>query len=300
VLAVAAVERLRREGLQLDVLTLLQNPVVEELATRIGHRRAPSDERAIPVRRARGPAPLFFVPTGLGDYSYVFELARDLDLELPIYALPWQVGDAGAGLTLEAMAARKVELMQAACGPGPYRLAGYSSGGILAYAIAHHLVASGEEVSFIGLIDVGVPKSKRKERPTASEILRGFLLTKVGEDQVARASIEQLPDDAPLQLLVQEGLRMGLLTRLTDAHGWISIWERVRTVNEAIDAYVPPSITAAVHLFHTADDVSRYGWEPIVSSSYLRYVHLQGDHQTLMTDAAHRKDLAGLLRAALR
>ncbi|MDE9558209.1 hypothetical protein KKJ06_23295, partial [Xenorhabdus bovienii] len=40
---------------------------------------------------------------------------------------------------------------------GPYRIYGYSSGGVLAYAIAQQLLNAGETVDFLGLIDTPAP-----------------------------------------------------------------------------------------------------------------------------------------------
>jgi amino acid adenylation domain-containing protein len=96
-----------------------------------GFRIEPGEIEARLIRR-----PLFFVPTGLGDPSYVFEITKDLDTEIPVYALPWQSLEEPQLLTMQAMAAKMVTMIQAIQPEGPYRLAGYSSGGILAYAIA--------------------------------------------------------------------------------------------------------------------------------------------------------------------
>lgn len=40
---------------------------------------------------------------------------------------------------------------------GPYALAGFCSGGVLAMKIAKQLINSGNEVSFLGLIDTSAP-----------------------------------------------------------------------------------------------------------------------------------------------
>src|SRR5205814_7779484 len=57
---------------------------------------------------------------------------------------------------------------------GPYRIAGMSFGGIVAYEVAQQLRAGGEEVVFIGLIDAILPESGVRFRMT--QIARLFAL----------------------------------------------------------------------------------------------------------------------------
>jgi thioesterase domain-containing protein len=58
---------------------------------------------------------------------------------------------------LELSARRYVEQLRRVQRDGPYQLAGYSFGGVIAYEMARQLVASGERVSFLGLLDSPAP-----------------------------------------------------------------------------------------------------------------------------------------------
>ncbi len=57
--------------------------------------------------------------------------------------------------TIEAMAGRYVEALRSVQPVGPYHLAGYSFGGVLAFEMARALRAAGEEVALLGIVDVG-------------------------------------------------------------------------------------------------------------------------------------------------
>jgi thioesterase domain-containing protein len=61
---------------------------------------------------------------------------------------------------LEEIAADFVEQVQGIQAVGPYALCGYSWGGILAFDAARQLVASGQEVGFLGIFDEAAPLSK--------------------------------------------------------------------------------------------------------------------------------------------
>jgi len=54
---------------------------------------------------------------------------------------------------VEAMAARYIEEMRAVAPNGPYLLAGYSFGGLVAFEMARQLVEAGKEVAMLAMLD---------------------------------------------------------------------------------------------------------------------------------------------------
>jgi len=74
-----------------------------------------------------------------------------------VRVLGLRLGNAGdreqPPMSLETMAQRHLERLVAIQPHGPYRLAGWSFGGVLAYEIARQLRARGETVDFLGMID---------------------------------------------------------------------------------------------------------------------------------------------------
>ncbi|MFF9399162.1 amino acid adenylation domain-containing protein [Streptomyces sp. NPDC014744] len=114
----------------------------------------------LPLRPARegDRAPLYCVhPAGGLSWCYA-GLIRRLPADVPIYGLQAQgVGPATSGkplpATLEELAAHYVARMREAQPAGPYRLLGWSTGGIIAQAMATHLQDRGEDVELLAVLD---------------------------------------------------------------------------------------------------------------------------------------------------
>ncbi|QBN32416.1 amino acid adenylation domain-containing protein [Xanthomonas oryzae pv. oryzae] len=145
-----------RLGLPLTLNLLYTHPTLRMQADYLLGGTHALGSRALAVRRQGTQLPLFVVPTGLGDIGYAFELAAHIDPDIPVYALPWPDP---LPATMEALAAHMVGLIQAVQPHGPYRLLGYSSGGLLAYAIAQHLGMHDQSVAFVGLLDCDLPST---------------------------------------------------------------------------------------------------------------------------------------------
>jgi thioesterase domain-containing protein len=269
-LAVKLVSRAPNGGLDLTINDLFQNPVLKDLARKSrGLRSQEERPEAIPVHRTGNAPPIFFLPSGLGDHSYVFELARELDPDIPVYALPWPAADEPLTYTLEAMVVRALSMMRTIQPRGPYRLAGYSSGGMLAYAMAHDILECGEAVSFLGLIDV------------------------------------HLPSDLKSTEAVQEGQRPNIVGADLDVPGAMLREQRAH-FEKLVRSYEVPRLPVAVHQFNarTIDAAdgehgwSMTRWRDVLPSSLLHTV--PGDHWTMITEPANRAILGRQISAVLQ
>ncbi|MBF1996477.1 hypothetical protein HW114_13880 [Serratia symbiotica] len=251
----------------------------------------PSD-KAIAVRTEGHQAPLFFLPSGFGDYSYVYELARFIDNESPIYALPWPAGLAEKGFTLAKVVGYAVAMLRRVQPHGPYHLAGYSSGGLLAWSIARHLRENGEKIAFVGLIDTLLPEM----RHSASEAFAGEA---------------QSPSAAEIR---EEADRIGLNMDLINA---ASIQHHARLV---ADVDVTPT-DIDVYLFkakeeymdentswfkritqrgYTREDASALLWDTVLEPERITVTRVNGNHVTLLTDAGNRQALGAHISASLK
>jgi len=85
----------------------------------------------------------------------------------PVYGLPLYLAT-----TVETMATRLRKIIQAIQPSGPYRLAGWSFGGKLAYEISAQLIGEGATVEFAGLIDTLYAPPKPYEPLLDEEMLR--------------------------------------------------------------------------------------------------------------------------------
>lgn len=100
--------------------------------------------------RAGSGDPLFVV-TGAGGSAEEFApVARRLRGDHPIVVL---APDASATATVEALAAETVAVIRTRQSHAPYRLLGYSMGGIVALEAAQQLAEAGAAVAFLGAVD---------------------------------------------------------------------------------------------------------------------------------------------------
>ncbi|MCC7055047.1 MAG: amino acid adenylation domain-containing protein [Gemmatimonadaceae bacterium] len=160
----AAVEA--AHGVSLRASAFFTAPTIRQQAARL---RAPATGTASTVIavQPRGEAmPVFFAPGGGGELLVLDALARALGPGQPLHVLDLYAFGAeqpGAGVggrvprTLHEIAARIVADMRVVQPHGPYRLAGYSLGGNVVYEMAQQLVAAGECVSELALLDCDGP-----------------------------------------------------------------------------------------------------------------------------------------------
>lgn len=154
-LAVRLMAEVKREfDCDLPLASLFDAPTVAAQAALI-RRRAHAHPVVVPINRGiDGERPVFLVhPTG-GNVLCYRDLARRLGPSRPIYALqdPGLDGDADYG-SVEELAALHIAHMRPLAGDGPYYLAGWSSGGVVAFEIARQLLAQRQEVGLLALID---------------------------------------------------------------------------------------------------------------------------------------------------
>ena len=86
--------------------------------------------------------------------------------EQPFYALQSAgLDNDSATQTLEEMAAGYVAAVRAVQPSGPYRLGGWSLGGLVAFEMAKQLVAAGEPVENVSIFDVKASTANRRACP---------------------------------------------------------------------------------------------------------------------------------------
>jgi thioesterase domain-containing protein len=99
--------------------------------------------------------PIYFV-SGAGGHVLIFEnLAKYLGPDQPVYALqpPGLDGKENFLIRLEDIAAHYLKEIKTVQPHGPYYLAGYSFGGVVTFEIAQQLVANGDKVGLLVLLD---------------------------------------------------------------------------------------------------------------------------------------------------
>lgn len=146
---------------RLPLRALFDRPTIETLADGIRHGGGQPPYRAlVPLQASGTRPPLFCVhPAGGSAFRYV-PLGRCLGADQPVYGLQasgLEPDEPLAG-SVEAMAACYVEAVRELRPRGPYRLLGWSFGGLVAYEMAHQLSGAGERVDLLALLDTPLPR----------------------------------------------------------------------------------------------------------------------------------------------
>lgn len=114
-----------------------------------------------------GRRPLFCVHGAGGNVLNFRLLADRIGPAVPFFGLQAQGVDGRLAPldTIEAMASQYLDALQAACPQGPYRLAGYSAGGVIALEMAHRLQTQGQRVELLAMIDTLHPQAAAERLP---------------------------------------------------------------------------------------------------------------------------------------
>ncbi|MEV4286822.1 amino acid adenylation domain-containing protein [Nonomuraea bangladeshensis] len=172
-------------GVRLPVRTLFEAPTPAALAARVRapHRPGHALDVLLPIRTGGEGPPLFCVHPLFGLAWCFTGLAGALDV--PVYGLQARglAGPEPLPRTLDEMAADYLAAVRAVAPAGPYRLLGWSFGGVVAHAMAARLRREGEEVALLALLDSYplLPGERPETGDDEQDALR-FLLRLAGHD----------------------------------------------------------------------------------------------------------------------
>jgi thioesterase domain-containing protein len=299
-LAVRMIARARAAGLPLAPLDLFQHQTVAKLAavtaatnqTPVALGPDSPDPLLVPLRPQGSGSPLFLIHPIEGSLTGYAALLPQLGSEQPV----WGVRAAGfiegeaPTRTIEAMATRYLDSLRAVQPVGPYRLGGWSMGGLIAYEMGRQLLERGDRVEFLAVIDqrpAGRPEDGLGERLLNLSLPLESLLDSASDTELA----DLLREAAPL---LPPGLRESLSPQQF----------RVYLRNAlAIHHYAAPPAALRMWLFRTnssvaAADDPTLGWAAVAEAG-VEVRTFPGDHRSLMRPP-HVAALATAIAADLR
>lgn len=143
-----------RLGVELPLSALIEAPTVAELTTAVenpGRHFQP----LVQMRASDESPPLFLLHSLWGDVIGMHQIAAAMESEIPIYGIRARGLNPGEEpqASVEEMARSYVDLIRELQPDGPYRLAGHSFGGLLAFEMARLLTEEGQEIDWLGIID---------------------------------------------------------------------------------------------------------------------------------------------------
>jgi amino acid adenylation domain-containing protein len=291
-------------GAALSLATLIEARSIAALADRLRRVTEPPNFSFIINIQPRGESsPLFCIHPGGGTSFCYASLASYLGRKQPLYGLQ-AIGLDGlqAPLTsVEEMAATYISEMRRVQPHGPYRICGWSFGGIVAFEMARQLFEHENEISPLFLIDSRAPALFSPEQLDFVTFTRAML--KAWRAPLPEELLEELDRANPAQQVTHfvEATRDMRNCHLGfDPVQMSGLW-RVYAANILAGAHYRPSRwPAVIRLLQAssgdplASGPPGLGWAPLVASVETREV--PGPHERLLNNpyvgvvAAHLKD----------
>jgi acyl-CoA synthetase (AMP-forming)/AMP-acid ligase II/thioesterase domain-containing protein len=307
----------RLTGQPVPNTSLFDFPTIRELEREL-HKQDKLQQKLLVQMSANGDKPplvLFHGDSGGG--HYVTKLASLLGPEQPLFVVtPHGLDNTPVPPSIEAMAADRLPLIRSVLPHGPYRLGGYCMGGLVAFEAARMLIAAGETVEIVVMIDsptmnarpiVQVPFSiLNRVRPIGGSVVEFIigqvwfgvqLATSRSESLLKRSPADRWPKikDKMAAFAVGSARMLGLTQRAKEAKpAWLASVDRfTRAYSIPASRYLPKPLSVRVVYFSAA--FTGNPWRRI--SSNLEIVNVSGDHYAIVRDCT---ELADNLRSLLQ
>jgi acetoacetyl-CoA synthetase len=142
-------------GCDLPIACFLHAPTIERLAQMIRAGEAVTPSGLVILHEGNRERPLFIAHSVGGTVLELWALAREMDCHCAVYGIQARGLHEGevANSRVEDMAADYVGQIRLVQPHGPYTLAGFSLGGLIAFEMAQQLLQCGEKVELVALVD---------------------------------------------------------------------------------------------------------------------------------------------------
>ncbi len=306
------VEVQRSFGINISVRDVFMSPTLAELAAALKRGDlAIRHQNLIPVRPAGTQTPLFVVHALGGLVNYVADLAPFIDADVPIYGL--EATGFGPGQeplkTIEEMAELYVDCIRQVQPHGPYRVAGWSAGGTIAYEMARRLIEMGEEVGFVGLLDTVERMTLDSEIRRPKDFDANFELIELLSMVLDKEDLDvvtQMAQTCDFETLIERGSHIKeKLVKEYPVHTLdVSVLLRMLKVRHATAHaqfnYSFVRLSMPVWLFEAreSEPLSGPGWRRLLGDD-IQVVPVQGTHHTMTRGLENLRSLGAAITGAL-
>ncbi|MGE8064524.1 non-ribosomal peptide synthetase [Pseudomonas sp. NPDC089569] len=295
-------------GIEVPVNVIFQYPTLARLAEQI--TRAEHTGTLITLQAgSAGQAPLFCLHQPSGAVHHYVQMVAGLPEHMPVHgiALPESLRDQD----LVALASHYLPQIRQIQQQGPYRLCGWSMGGLLALELTRQLEAQGQSVEWLGLFDSTFHAG---DEPLQWEALYSLVqqeLSSDGRQRLATLSPQCLSElrQATDELGRVEQLRFALL-QWAGANGLDLQAPQAyveQTLNVMADArrwvngYSVPAVAATLHLWWAEQTLAERPdlpaqWDAI--SRQTCHHRVAADHETILGQPAFHEQLNKSLATA--
>ncbi|WP_184543421.1 non-ribosomal peptide synthetase [Mucilaginibacter sp. FT3.2] len=311
-IAVKIMARIEKEtGKRLPLATLFKHATIQKLAATLDIDPASITwESLVHIKPSGSKMPLYIVH-GAGLNVLLFNaLAMNMDADQPVYGLQAK-GLNGIDEPLDVMeeiAANYIAEIVAQNPDGPYALAGYSLGGIIAYEMANQMIAAGKDVKMLAMFDTYADISTIND-PALKKVVNKTLLTikQLGHTFVLLAEDPKRTIEYKSLILKRKLIKFMWKVfpgKDEKKEGFFAYDNEIDEASEkALRNYVLKPVNIAIELFRAKKrtfymaDFSFLGWKPFAVKG-VNVHEIPGEHNTIFAPP-NDKEFAVVLQQCL-
>lgn len=289
-------------GQRVPLAALFMSPSIRSLAQLIRADNWSSPwQSLVPIQVGSSLPPLYLVPPAAATSVRFARFAKLLGTDQPVFGFNPLGMD---GLTMAqdsvaAMAAHYLAEIRTLQPEGSYLIGGMCFGATVAYEMAQQLVAQGQEVPLLVVLDAGPPRAVQMGSLTLPARVKRTR-ARLGR----RLQAESLPavvyDEITLRLLHARGTLWRQWSRRT-AIG--ALTERVRACHQTARSHYRAKPYAGRVIVYESEQLARVGrifdWRPLITGELTTHVVLGTTHQELLMSEHGLREVAEHLRCAL-
>ncbi len=278
---------------KLSMAVLFRHPTIEDLAAKLRQQHE-FDSPLVEIRPTGNRPPLFLMHPAEGNVLCYADLVRHLDVDIPVYGLQARglTGEQEPHKSIEAMVSDYIGLIRTVLPKGPYRLGGWSTGGLVAYEMARELVAQGEPVEIVVMLDTHLPQTDREppkidpgKRMADFAKERGFELPSDFSAMPATKQIDVFLAHAKAANAMPEGLGEEQVHRLQRRSSAV-----FQANMEAVQRYVVQPYSGRVVLVRATEAPKSGAGEPESDGGWSKFgaslevVQVPGSHESMIKE----------------
>ncbi|RSZ60406.1 hypothetical protein HF313_20060 [Massilia atriviolacea] len=280
---------------------VLRHPDIAQLSAYLAHSY-PETARPTPARaaaeilvavQAKGERePIFAMPGAGGNALSLQQLSHALGKEQPFYCLePVGLDGRLAPMTsVQEIAELNIERLKTVQARGPYRLLGYSNGGVVAFEMARQLLARKDKVASLILLDSLCPTARGGQAidDMVVAVFKNFASSLGGHVELDVQTLKRIPEGERSDYLYDSLVMLG---HALPREQFVATFNVATASEHACRAYQPLPLTQKVDvvLLKAMDGFkgvpNDYGWGEFASVP-VRIFPLKGDHFSLIEKAS--------------
>ena len=234
---------------------VLNNPTIRSLAKALNASEKPTYNPVVTLQAHGNKVPLWLVHPGVGEVLVFLNLSQYIT-DRPVYALRargFEEGEKFFESTSEVISTyhQRIKMVQP---NGPYAIAGYSFGAMIAFELSKVLEAQGDEVRFLGSFNLPPHIKSRMRQLNWTQALLNLsyfldLITEDCADEIAGAMHVEESRDKVLDTVMQSASQ-ARLGELSLSRQKLATWASLaHAMQQAARDYEPTGSVASIDVF---------------------------------------------------